>query len=287
MKTREAQKVANTLQKGVIPPVHVLRKAAMQLQRPLVIKTYSGDLTYFPKGLKGEFVRAVNYRPFEEYILPKTTVDLDRFRSVRDLEITVGKHVFEPACGCEITHACVKAQELARRTGLRVPFDFNGISAVASPAGDVVSLYDSWHAEMNRQREAYLASDEHKKYQAERQAEIEEKQSKLLGLVMILPMIVKNREALIDWFYDFTDVSDDVAVDYDKARILTLVLDAGWVSCAWASSDPALHEENKAKIEADKQIRAEYIIGQCLHCLEKGMPPHPIVRRFIEEYRRV
>lgn len=285
MKTKTARKIAESAANGIVHPVHVLRAAARQLGRPIVTKSRVGDFTYFPKGLHGTFVRATLYRTptgercYRESILPAGS-DLSAYKDrngyVRDLGLVAGQHRLDVQCGCDVAAACRVSASLARVTGMRVPFNFNGAEVVARPNSRVIDLYDGWHAEMDRKRQEYEASDEYKQMVAQQKAENERDQAIIDGLLSTLDEAVKDKDTLLRWLSDFAAVADNVNMNYPRQAINDTLKAAGYVANAFVGK--------KEEIAANKDAEALYIIGQAISCMDSGMPPHPVLITFVKRY---
>jgi hypothetical protein len=272
MKTKVALKIAKSAEAGTLYPIHVLRAVAMQLQRPLKVK----GMTYFPKGLKGDFVVATKYRPYCEVILP-ANADTSDYRFVSEIDLLPGQHVLESAPGGHIVYVCAEAQRIANAVGVRVKFEFNGATVVARPyVTNPDFLYKSWDIEMQRRRQDYLSSDEYRQYKAEQEANNKRDQAIIDGLLLTLPEAVNDRVTLLKWLRDYTTVADNASLTTQLNNVNMTLKSAGYVAGAYVGQ--------KELIDADKNVHADYIIGQAMSCMDSGLPPHPILISFVNKF---
>jgi hypothetical protein len=298
MKTREAKRIARSVENGdAIYPGHVLRKVALQLGRPLNISVPNADLFYYPKGVQGEFAVATKYRPLIEKIVKVKDANPKDYDYFRELEVKPGQLVMNPHAGSDVEWACKKSCRLARTIGMVITFDFNDEPMTARPHSQPDALYARWHQEKDRKYREYLASDEYKEFLAEQEAERVEAQGKIDALLERLHTVTRgpefrddDQDALLDWMYEFSKVADLNTVVWDIPVVADRLTSAGWTANAHVLPDGLTKEQEenfRATIRSDKRIDAEYIIGQCVTCMLGGMPPHPVVTKFIDEYRNI
>lgn len=296
MKTREAKRIARSVENGGnLQPVHVLRKVALRLGRPLKINVQDADLLFYPKGLTGRFATVTNYNPWTDAIVNVKDADPDDYDYFRELDLKPGDQRMTLHAGSDIEWGCKLSCRLARAIGVVVPFDFNGLLITARPHSRHDDLYDYWQQESERKRAEYLASDEYKQQLIEDEAERVEYQGQMDALLERLPTVTRgpqyrdeDQDAFLDWMYDFGKIADYNFLSWDKAVVVDRIQTAGWEPGVHTMPDGLTPEEEKnfrLTIRTDKRVDAEYIIGQCLDCMLGGMPPHPVVCKFIDEYR--
>lgn len=84
----------------------------------------------------------------------------------RKIEVSAGSH---------ISGACKEAAQLARKTGVPVCFEFNGIEVTARPGNTPANLERKWSTDSKARRKGYLESPEYKEAEAKRAKEYRQK----------------------------------------------------------------------------------------------------------------
>lgn len=287
MKTKVARRIAKALGRGDYYPQHIVRKVSLALGCPILCKTSTGDLIYHPKELTGSYSLVAKYRPYSSEIV-KTRSDLrDGYDYARALDSTPGKISLQVSAGCCISEVCGVTTRTSSAWRAKIEFDFNGIPVKVSPFQDRWDVEQQWQSESKRRHEEYLNSDEYKAYLLERQAELKETQSKLDALLTELPSLVKDESLLMAWCGNFADIADDVGLVWSKSSTYDILSQAGWVEDAECIPKYASDEEKKirkAALATFKPVFARWVVGQVMNCLGMGMPPHPITRKFVDEY---
>lgn len=197
--------------------------------------------------------------------------------------------VIEPLGGDHLDHVSESAVNLAARTGRAVEFNFNGVQLRATPSrscrpGKLSSLYS---ATIQRQSYEWRMSPEGKAQAEERRIEIERKQTFLKHFVGILPGILglKDMDALMGWLSSFTEVADDIGIDWkvvngfggDRYEWICVNL----IAAGFHRNDLT---GNPPEFFSTRERMGRYIVGQAIDCMGRDMPPHQITHKFIEDY---
>lgn len=323
MKMKVARRVVKAAEKGVFYPLHTLRLAALRVGRPISIRTGQGNLVYFPKELKGEFVEVSSYRPWFTKFLPKTPevalnmsvaskfyIDGHYYDYVQDLNVPRGTLTYDVSAGSSIGWVAKDVAKLSKNFVAKVTFHFNDMKIVVHPNQTSDEVYDLWSDEQDRLSEEYRNSDQYKIDQAEAAERKREHQEAVDRLLADLPnrlfrgaLREQHQDSLMNWVHDFAKNAEFIGLEYDKESLIKQFTDVGYKSsdCCWfgdmteeeytelEESNPEMVASLKMvasdKIKRDKNCAARWIIGQVISCLESGMPPHPVTCVFVERYR--
>jgi len=186
---------------------------------------------------------------------------------------------YEPLCGDRIENACLEATKIATETRYPVEFQFNGIKLTALPDGDAAALRDEYWLKSHKAVKDYKASQKGQEAARKRDKEVAEKQERLDGDEETLYQVIAtcSESDLMDWLYSFAQ--DDIAVKVNYPKIIELLTSGGYQANQ--------HVGQPVEFFKDKSHMAQWIIGQAMDCMSKGMPPHPICLKFIEDYRKL
>jgi hypothetical protein len=183
---------------------------------------------------------------------------------------------YHAMAGDDITHACREAVTLANKHRDTAEFDFNGVHVVVTPDEDPAAAVARWHAEFERNAEAYRNSPEGKaaaEYQEARQRQCQRETDDLIAR---LPNVVRDMPALVRWCAALSECGDRIDITWAKGGVADKLEAAGWVKDAHVGKPKEAFE--------NRQVLGEYIIGQVIACLRSGMPPHPVTQRFAKDY---
>ena len=189
---------------------------------------------------------------------------------------------FKPECGSWIGTACEKAVQMARSQNQPVKFEFNGIEVVANPNDDPESIHSIWNEKQEERTAKYHASDEYKEQQNKRRQEVTAKQEIVDRLVRIVGRI-HSEEEWMKWAAKLAGSADDCEVKLNNDELFIELKRHGWVPNANVSEDPKI----RAELATNKTMMAEYIMGQVMSFLSKGMPPHPMTMTFVDKYNSI
>jgi hypothetical protein len=185
---------------------------------------------------------------------------------------------FEPSPGTHIKEACKKAAAMAINKSSTVEFEFNGIKVTATPQSSPASLELAWESQMEADRKARKESPEYAAEQQRRAETVKTSQNVVNcfmdGIEHVLATCSTND--ILKYVQPFVGAADDVAVTFDKTGLADLLEQYGYKD--------NMHVGKPQWAFDDKETMAQYILGQVVNCLRRGMSPHPITISFIEKY---
>lgn len=188
---------------------------------------------------------------------------------------------YEPSFGIHITSACKEAVAMAMNGKCNVKFDFNGIEIEVTPDSTPFSAEVQWQEKKDADAKAYRESAEYREEQARRERQIKTSQDVvdhfMDGIEQVL--FTCSMDSLLEYLRPFVEAADDVDVTFDKSKLADMFEAAGYAESAHVGKPPESFVHRK--------IFGEYILGQVVHCLRAGMPPHPVAASFIEKYFRL
>lgn len=185
---------------------------------------------------------------------------------------------YDPLCGTHIKFAAKESIALAKKHGVPVHFQFNGVKLIATGKKSPVTIEREYDMICSSKHEKYRCSKKGQADAARRKEEVAQSQSEVDNLVALLPGALGgvNSDGVITILARLSVVGDDVGVKYDHAALCALLEKAGYTSNAHVGKAPA--EFNTRK------IMAEYIIGQCINCLKTSIGLHPVTESFAQKY---
>jgi len=192
------------------------------------------------------------------------------------MKTTAKTLTYDPLCGTSINFACKEAVAMAVNNKCHVKFNFNGINLEATPNCTPTRLISQFHTELDENARKYEESPEgiaHAKYQEEKKVENQIKIDKLIGK---LSGVVSNRDKLMKWMGEFTECADQIGTKFDEQPLVAQLESVGYSDGQFTGNPPEWFNT--------KERMAGYLIGQAINCLNQGMPPHPMVGRFVEDY---
>jgi hypothetical protein len=184
---------------------------------------------------------------------------------------------YEPMAGDHISTACRKAIALAIRGGTLVTFRFNGIPMTVRPSDPPDRAVKRWEALSAAHAAAWRESPEGQAAAAEAERRRVDCQRKTDALVARLPGVVKELGPLVRWCVEFGKAADHMDVEWNLSAVADTIEAAGWREKAHVG-------RAEADFAGNPQMIGEYIVGQAMACLRKGMPPHPgLTEKFARE----
>lgn len=194
---------------------------------------------------------------------------------------------YEPMGGENIAHTVRHTARLSKTSGCRVRFRFNDVTLYATPKKSPVTIRWEWELINGQRAEQYRLSKKGQQERARRAAEIVSKQYAVTAAVRGLPGLVENNnlDHLMGWLHSFVEHADDIGVDMNAAANLK---GGGheWIAILFESKG---YKENPHVGQPPewfntRERMGQYIIGQAINCLRRGMPPHPITQSFVAKY---
>lgn len=185
---------------------------------------------------------------------------------------------YEPMIGEDIRQSCEATISLAQANSEPVTFTHNGVTVTANPDSTAEGLYQQWRAEMDRQAEEYRRSPEGIRQAEEAKARLVSDQGIVDSLIDRLPDVLhsRNLDNLMSWCKNFTNPADHTGVTFEHQYVFNLLMGAGYIENAHVGKAPEFFD--------NRQVMGEWIVGQVIDCLSKGMGPHPITQMFVDKY---
>ena len=181
--------------------------------------------------------------------------------------------------GDYLPHVIERALARAGDAGGAVRFTFNG--ATVEVTGDQTSeevraaIETQWEAEAA----AYRASPAGIKAAAAAEARLAHYQREHDALTA-MPIVSLGEAALVKWVGRYADAADHIGVRGRNTFAVAEALEAAGYARNDACGLPEAEYEQPS-------VMARYIIGQAIDCLRRGMGPHPVTQKFVDEYRRI
>jgi hypothetical protein len=132
---------------------------------------------------------------------------------------------------------------------------------------------------LKENHEKYLHSDEYKALQQKQAEELAQRQNIMDTSIMpTFADIVEcgHLDYIMSWLKQFTENSDYIGVTYDKKYIADFLELNGFKENE--------HVGKSKEFFNTKENMAHYIIGQVINCLRKGITPHHVTLKFIDDY---
>lgn len=187
----------------------------------------------------------------------------------------------DPSPGTHISGAINAALALARQHNDDVTFTFNGASVTV--AADValgrvpfVDYLKMWNDAMEANAAAYRASPDgiRAQQQADKWLDNCKRHNALLAISLPAVLTSGDNATILGWLCGLETYSHvDAIVNYPA--LAKQFLAAGYA--ANVNLGPDLKPDDADNV-------ARYIIGQCVHMMSGGMPPHGIVHGFTERW---
>lgn len=182
---------------------------------------------------------------------------------------------YVPLAGEHIKQACTRAIFIARSNEEDCGFKFNDIALIATPDSTVEQLEKLFFDEMDRAHQEYEASPKGIAAMAQRQEEVKQRQEAVSRLACA-DIEEMSMDEVIAWLKEFTHAADDIEVRKPLKTITQLLEAAGFEANAHVGKEPGWFNT--------RQRMGEYVVGQAMECMKRGMPPHPICLTFCKKY---
>jgi hypothetical protein len=191
-----------------------------------------------------------------------------------------GRLTLNPTAG-ERLEVCIKEALVQAKAVNEIVtiVNFNGVDIDITPTTTEQQALEYFHNTLEQRHQLWLNSPEGREAVAKREQEIKHYQNEVDRLISRLPIIARNLDTLIDWLVEFSHVADDIGVRYNHHDVAHVLKTFGYQENAHCTEDK---EEVKGW---DRKTMGEYIVGQAINCLLRGLPPHPnLTPKFAEEY---
>lgn len=188
---------------------------------------------------------------------------------------------FEPDCGDSRDECVATAIKEAKLLGEPITLHFNENVLKITGDTDPVALEKERQEQSRKHWEAYKQTPAYKAEKAREAAQNARNQKKIDDLMASLDgALSKGIGATVGWMKDYSAVADDRRLKTDNKLVLKKVLAAGYQANAHVGRAPEA-------LEADYAAAGEYIMGQCIDCMEKGYAPHPIAGMFADRMEKI
>lgn len=182
----------------------------------------------------------------------------------------------DPCAGSRIDNVVKDAVQTAKRERAIVRFRFNGMSLFATPKKSPFTLLWEWETELDRIHHLPRVVAARRQRENHQEQETIRLQHELDLMLNVFNEASANLDSLIKWFQKFTPLSDWISVKFNAPDLLAKLVAAGYTENRHVGQPPEFFNQ--------RQVMGEYIIGQVMNCLSKGMPPHPVTASFCERY---
>jgi len=186
---------------------------------------------------------------------------------------------YKPLAGESIQRACKIATAMAKTGQEDVEFTFNGIRVVAAANYAEEDLVACWERELNERRETYEASPEYRAEQKKREQDIADKNFVVNQTVNNIGRVIQNQEELMIALRRIVDFGDDIDIAYDKKSLAAQLKTAGY--------ETHMKTGQPKEFYNDKKNMGDYIVGQILDFLDRGMSPHPCAVSAIDKWLKM
>ncbi len=210
-----------------------------------------------------------------ERLLPFNAPAVKRICKNGLVKVKDGSIFYEATIGSNITNVAAECSYLASETGWTVKFEFNGTNNTVKPGDSPETIEAGFMAAIEQSRLDYANSPEGKLREQQRQQEIAARQKCANELINSLPDVLADLDKLLSWLTAWMDATDDVGVKVDQVEVASK-LESVWKCNAHVGKD-------KSEF-TNKKVMGEYLVGQAISCMQNGMPPHPVLKKFVETY---
>lgn len=183
----------------------------------------------------------------------------------------------EVMTGSHIDWACEEAVKRAKNGNCKVSFKFNGVQLFATPKKSPSTMRWEFDIASDRELREYHKSKEYLEYKKKREIELAANQVEVDRLISILPQAIQSGLSdTVAWCSAFSQIADDIGLKYSCADISELLVQAGYVDGENCNLDKGAYR--------DSVIFGRWIVGQAINGLNQQLPPHPITKKFADEY---
>lgn len=182
----------------------------------------------------------------------------------------------ETYLGEHIDTAAKRAVKLAVERQEPVLLSFNSVDLIVAPTRrpqEVVVEFLETLEQRQREREA---TPEWQRGEQERAERVRSQQARLNELVASVDKAVaSDLSTTIDWLGQFIPLADNVGVTFNHELLAAKL--------ALVAEENAHVGQPPEWIQESPRRAAQYIIGQVINMLRRGMPPHPMLGEFIKQ----
>ena len=183
-----------------------------------------------------------------------------------------------PTPGEHVVRVARAASRIARERRCRVRFTFNGVKLDATPKKSPYTVVWEFHRIIGQLQSNYRLSRRGQEELRRRAAEIADKQSAIMALTQNLGWVLDNTnlDTLMDWLKQFVRFADDSGVRIRHEDVAIQFESRGY--------QENHHVGQPAEWFNTRERMGQYLIGEAINSLRRGLPPHPITLQFIDKY---
>jgi hypothetical protein len=183
--------------------------------------------------------------------------------------------VYEGMAGEHVCMSAKNAIALAKKHNRTVRMRFNGVAVTVNKRLNSNHVVRTWQHITNASWLRYQNSTG-RDVKAKRDREILRKQSSVDAELLVLTHIIDDKDKLMLWLKCFVEDANNVGVHFDKSKLSDELKGAGYAENQ--------HVGNAPEWFCTRNRMSQYIVGQVVTCLSRGMPPHPITALFVDRY---
>jgi hypothetical protein len=185
---------------------------------------------------------------------------------------------YEPLAGSHIDYAIQHAVGFAKHHHARVRMRFNDVTLVATPKTSRDSLRWTFDKTQGESAQHWRTTPRGLASARRRKRELAANQRIVDDLIGELPAsLASGLDDTVAWLSRFARVADDCGLRYSKPEIAQALRAAGYTNNQ--------HVGRPQEDFDSSLVTGQWIVGQAINCLEHGMPPHPITRKFAAKYQ--
>lgn len=180
--------------------------------------------------------------------------------------------------GTSIEFAASETHLLARQTGRRVRFNFNGVVLEATPKKSRLTILWEFEVITGQRSEAWRLSRKGQTHEAIRRDRARRLQSDCDTLIASLDEVLSRNDLgqTMAWIRAFQNPADRTEVHFDHAAVADTFERHGF--------SENQHVGQPREFFNTRKNLGEYIVGQTIACLRIGMGPHQVTHKFIDDY---
>lgn len=204
----------------------------------------------------------------------------------------------ETHAGDRIVETARKALKMSSESGDVVTFSFGGravqvcggeddpvsfvaIGDLANPIRAYQGQFDAvvereWERVMQEDAKKYRESPEGRADAARYEKQLARDRGKMAGMIALLPPTFRDHRTMLKWMASYGKIADHSDVPTNAAAVLKTLSASGYERNYGVGRPPE-------QFETDFDLTARWIAGQAIDALARGMPPHPISSKFIDQ----
>lgn len=190
-----------------------------------------------------------------------------------------GQKIYTPQAGEHIDQTVTNVADAARLTNMPVHFTFNGADVIAHPGQQASAIKEDIKRQWESTAAAHRVSPEGKKEALEAAERLAKHQMDHDELMLAIPKAFASEAETMQWLvrYSKAVVRGVVGVDYPSVI-------RGLEASGYKRNDivdlPQERYTNPGTI-------AQWIGGQAIDCMYRGLPPHQVIEVFVNQYKSI